>query len=72
MGAGRFSCYHRLNQFFLLLINLVVGYVYLVSEILKKIVNSCIYLPELKKSIYLPELILELLKIPGLVYRILN
>jgi len=44
----------------------------LISEILKKIVNSCIYLPELKKSIYLPELILELLKIPGLVYRILN
>jgi len=63
VGAGRFSCYHRLNQFFLLLINLVVGYVYLVSEILKKITNSCIYLPEL---------ILELLKIPGLVYRILN
>ena len=44
----------------------------LISEILKKIVNSCIYLPEFKKSIYLPELILELLKIPGLVYRILN
>ena len=45
----------------------------LISEILKKIVNSCIYLPEFKKKcIYLPELILELLKIPGLVYRILN